>query len=603
MKNLILGIDIGTQFCSVGCAVQVDNTSQYTYKQVEFTNGSKKTDRIPTEICYIRNRNADQNSNGSYQEKCGNDALSVPSVGYLKYAMPFGSSIKTELRRGSESIRFVATDNGNQQTHFFESSKVMADFLMHLKTKTDSALTELYGEYHIVGIRVAIPDTTKEVADSKAFAYGTGLKDAISKVFEINESKNVECFMESQVTADLVKKIALNKQVKNGVVCLIDVGAGTTDFSCMYWDPIENKYNAKWMKSIDDLGGKSFFDRALQDPNFNGTPTEQRRRTCIVANSDPYAMIGYKEYINSNGKSGRALPPNVDFQSARASLSTAFNRGVSNSLKDTAKEYIIKALGENTNEYQVLIVLTGGSSEMWLIRTALSQMATEIKQYYENTDGRIIEINTNTIANYAKGTLYDGLNNSSFLSRAAACMNLVMCQENKTSTPYNPFAYATRYKSEDENGKGVFGYKVIATRGNVSEKEQYFLTSEARAVSPDGEKYVPFNLSGMLYRLEFHSNKKVEEGTFIPEKKESEYIKEKQEVKEFIGPHGNIVPKGEPSENNKYCIGVVVDNKEGLGNNIQFYVYDKNRECHYDEERQKLLSYDVISYFVANEKK
>lgn len=576
-KELILGLDVGTQFCSVGCAEKKEGIDEYVYKQIYFVENNKETDKIPTEICYVY-------ENNKYTKRCGNEVTG--QVIGQKFTMGKGCSIKTEIRQGNEQITFKCADDGKVCRK--NSAEVLFDFLTYLKGKIDGALVAEYGAngYEIKGIRVAFPDAIDGVKDNSK--YSDELLKTVKGVFSC-EKAEIKVYVESQLAADLVKKIALKKPVQPGIIIAIDVGAGTTDFSCMYWNSDKNKYEAKWLSSFSDLGGKSFFDAALINPLFREAKSGQQ----IVFNTDPYEMIKYKRWINGcNDRDSKEII-NHTLSDVRGKLGYAFDYGGDNSIskkfRNIIKGHVEKALQENPAANGVMVLLTGGSCGMWLILAEVNNAISELAKTFSYA-GRLIGINPMYLNQYAQGTTFESVNNSNFMSRAAACYQLKIADETKTETPYNPFAIAVRYKENKE-----IGYKVISNRGDVSDKKRYYLSGGYVHAETEKGKRAEFQLKGILFRLEFNKNKNVAAGTFIPDKDKDKFIKgEPKEITDFVG-YKETMP-----EENAYRIGIVFDNVEDMNNNVQVYVYDDKGNSYYDKNKQEDMPLAVMEFACKN---
>ncbi len=587
--NIRLGLDIGTQY----------SYASYSYREIiQNADGSQENSTIvnelqfwkgiPTEVCYDEQGNV----------HCGENVYSVYENGCykLKNRHCLKELMRTFEQTHAEQLHWYDKDGKRDDDRYIEKSlgEMMESFLQYFKNCIVNKLNAIvnkpkaaFRDYRIIGVTIAFPNRTG-AAD---FQYQEGLRCLVSKVFFGNaDGNNVNVYSESTCTADLLKRlyagsgIGNNKYPKN--ICSIDVGAGTTDFSCMIWNRDRNKYDDIYTWT-SNFGGK-YIDRSLSNvcdirncydmerykrwlyddankkwagqncedtspeqcsagQNCEDTSPEQRSRfICPLYNSDRDKLkIGNKkieEYIGT---------VNNSINDSYRELNTGIERMLSYINDPTAK---------------IKFVLSGGSSVLPAIRNAIESKMRSLKN-----NKYTIEY----LGCLAQGTMFSFLNNSNFLSVAAALIN---ASDETIRTCSSSRTYAFRYYDNKKRG-----FLIINNANEVKCNEDgklYYMFKE-KAVQ-DGE-VIKFSFDGVLYAIYDNTSYKIMQ--FVPDETVNDINIRKIEFRGF--------PKKQMLEKQAYIIGVIVDCAKDVNNTISVYIYDPNTyECYCGNETP--IAFDVF---------
>lgn len=581
-KNVIIGLDFGTQFCSAGYAVLVgDNV--YEYKQIMFDRmrddgTGESREEIPTEICY------EFNNNERYKPLCG---FAAKGKSRTVYAYDPGISIKFLLKEGAVSQE-IDFRNSNNRTYSKDKFEVAGDFLKFVADIIKNQIKANENDFAIEKIRIAYPDAGS-IEDNK---YRQSIEKLVSNAFGI-EQERVEIFAESLYAADMFRRIMFSGksgiiQVGTRCICIIDVGAGTTDMSILEWKESSGGYELmpKGLDSSSDMGGKVFFDNVILPK---------------VTTRDPYSMIQHK--IKINGINRSTAQDNALYYGLALAVNSAFeDKTHTNSPKMQFKTFMLNVIErafENRDKEEIQFILTGGSCVMHQIINTVKDVKGELESQWGLEFNRIFTLESMLSGNTENQ--YRNINNMNFMSRAITCKGLNVkfsdgeIESTPTDTAYNPYAIAMRFKK----GKDV-GYKILCPRGDVCDKKKYYLSYRESVVGDT------MCFSGVLYRIYLKDAKSngLKSGNFISDKlvrvigdeksvgeKKYYYGEVLERDKDFYGTNAEISAK-----NNQFYVGVVLDSARGPNcGAINAYIYDANNKCcYYDEKQQEQMPYSTF---------
>lgn len=482
-KQITLGIDIGTQYCSAGYVLDQE------YHQIDF-DGSVYG--VPTAACLEDDKIF-----------VGNNAVKlIPNfnnsgTGNI-YMLPPEQSIKTLLRNNEKTAVFYnRLHKAKKEKNIDELVKKFVSYLA--KEICDSLYNNLIqnGCSYKISINVAYPGNIDENQYVKDYA------DNIRNIVEIafkNEIKNVKknanaysiekvnVISESELAANLMENIFVNTNdaidgsriVREKKICTIDVGAGTTDLAFLEWNEEKQKYLCK-SQITSNFGGKSIdfiltkkdlnWGNDIINPDYKGTP--------IVRNeTSPDMMVEYKKWLYSeSGDIGQEIEDHKKNRTKIVNMIGDFisdfkvlgNNQSYRSLLNVIKKFV-KDNNLNTNDNK--FILMGGSSNLPYVIQAIAKVAPNCV------------VKTQKLEDMLKYTPLNYINNSNFIARAAAGYN-----NSKITTNY----YALSYY--DENKK-VDGYKIISSKGNLD--GHYYDTKSDYMIGKDG-KPCNFIINGIVH--------------------------------------------------------------------------------------------------------
>lgn len=570
-QKITLGIDLGTQFCSAGYVLN------HKYYQVRF--GQKYV--VPTVVCL------DSYGNETYGEVAVDKISRSYNSGGI-YTLAPGYSIKTLLRDGCEKAEFNnCSDESpkNQPT----VKTLMQNLIHHLADKIKESIGN---DITIDKINVAYSEITGEGDDieKRNNNYVSIVKDQVKKEFDVSD-KNVSVIAEFDLAARLFKNICksynANAYSNQQIICTIDVGAGTTDISCMSWNSDENQYKVKCPSSCR-FGGKCV-DEVLTkrkvwpiyDPDTEKYP-DKIRRDILFSDSCPYTIIEHKRWL-ANVREGDMIfestktqeyiqeeAKNSTYHSAVNILVEKFCRseGVlgiqtfgdfEDMLRNVYNELggMLKELGrrlENLDEVQ--FILMGGSSELPFVWKALTEVAESV------IGRRNIRLNVKYLKDMVANTPMSYIDNTNFIARAAAGY------DDEIYTDY----YAIRYRDKNTREDG---YKVISCKGNL---DGYYYDTNPDTMVDKKNNPCNFVLDGACYNVSVTETKAMEIALkginfqFVDKKfvVKAKQLENNDNNKDFIS-----VP--EVKDDGPFNVGCHMDkNREG-GHKLEIYVFGKNK--------------------------
>lgn len=355
MSDIILGVDYGTGY-----------SNAIFIKEGRFVSALSKQNQtfgVPSAIGFI------VGPNGGIEWRNGNETR-----GEGEGIIIVSPSVKTHLRKGKTRLTMSTTEG--RLTVPIDLMKALGNYLADF---FDQCVQIPKGD-NVVKVVLGYPNNN----DARAEEYKEKLESAIKEKYP-----NAEIIVRSEanLAADLFLKAAPNK-FKGKYVLIIDVGAGTTDIAIACWDQQRPKVVDTY--SVD-FGGENI-DKLM------------RKNAESVFNAFEEDMLGYKKWLFSDGREGKAIPDKNNLTQSmseeerkelRATIENRLeeqNRRTSSSHKSRIIEAIQSCMqtarieaknGIQENELQV--VLTGGSSPLPFIseyvEEALSGVGMTKSQY------------------------------------------------------------------------------------------------------------------------------------------------------------------------------------------------------------------------------
>lgn len=574
--TVTLGIDIGTQFCSVGYVY--DNE----YHQIDFDNCPYG---IPTTVCLT---NADANEKGNIVEhygkkyivESGTNAVDKIDADYSNgdvYILSPSQSIKTLMRKNAKSVMLF--NNNTSLENAFETKKLVYNFIWHVVDKIIDKFRANginLNDYKLV-VNMGYPGKD-ELNSNEEENYKNEITRIVGSAFNLKvDGANVEvkATSEAALAADLLKNICLKEGSPKQKVCTIDVGAGTTDLAFLEWDEKEHKYLCKSQttcnfggKSVDLVLGKELewkkengekSKAQINPPHLRPDTIAKRKKWIFTGNAtDGKKIVGYTNTYLSK-KIGEYIE-NITIVTEERDLGT---------LKTNFVQFINEiTIKVENNEADVAFVLLGNSSHLSYIRDMIEETVRN------KSDNPMVKVNISFLEDALKNTPLNYINNSNFIARAAAGY------ENDMITT-NCYAFSYYNKEKNENG-----YKIISSKGNL---EGCYYDTEADYMVNNENNECDFKVDGTVYSIKIL---------------ESEAMRKANEGKDFYYLKGNVPPKnGEgiaitiPEEDIKYYKPTL--KKKGLRYNVgcsiddqgklSIYVFANDNDKKTSEERKTFL--------------
>lgn len=590
-KQITLGLDIGTQYCSAGYVL--DNE----YHQIDFDNCPYG---IPTTVCLRKTDNNEKENTAEhdgpkYVVESGTTAVETINNDYGKggiYILSPSQSIKTLMRKGTEKVCLF--NNITTLDAPFETTKLVYNFIWHVVDKITNKFkaNEIDLKNYKLVVNMGYPGDDKPNSDEEKGekeSYKDKITDIVYYAFvskicgenaevKATSGANVEvkATSEAALAADLLKNICLTEQGPKQKVCTIDVGAGTTDLAFLEWNEKEHKYLCERQRTCN-FGGKSIdlvLGKELLWKKSDGTICEDilnhahlepdtiaKRKKWIFTgnNEDGSCIVGYNN-IDLSEKIGKYIE-GTDIVSEDRNLGT---------LKSVFEKFINdKIKVSNNNEADTAFVLLGNSSHLPYISNMIEDT---VRSKLKNT---MAKVDISFLEDTLKNTPLNYINNSNFIARAAAGYENNMININ---------CYAFSYYNETKNENG---YKIISSKGNL---EGYYYDTEADYMVNHKNKECDFNVDGAVYSIKIL---------------ESVAMQNANVGKDFYYIKGNVPPKiGEGiaiPENNitidyyhkpllkekglRYNVGCHIDNQGKLS----IYVFPNNKDKETAVKRSKFL--------------
>lgn len=607
-NEITLGIDIGTQYCSAGYVL--DNE----YHQINFVNYPYG---IPTVVCI----------DNQYNMFFGENALKQIHDNYNTgaiYTLAPGESIKTLLRDGIEYKKVEYKNNENKTIDDDKNQTwetVIEGFVDYVKNKCDIS------QFTIKGINVAYSAVTAgDNVNEQNNNYIYIVKNAVATKFGVDK-KYVHMVPEYDLAASLFKDICKsynnNKICRQNKICTIDVGAGTTDISCLVLEE-DGKYKIATNKDGLALqascrfGGKCI-DEILNDEAKELWPKPTLRNqkamgSLLHGNISPETFVTNKQWLINEKEGAAIIAAEKTKEEIRGFINEIYGKAIASFRDGVAflvEQYckaerllgprsfnsfcanltnLLEQFCPNQDAATIQFILMGGSSRLPFVRTAVEQIARD------NNKDKAATIKISYLNEMVANTPMHYINNSNFISRAAAGYE---CDVYTTN-------YALRYTEIEEEDKydgykisQVFfhrrkgrkkseykdGYKIISSKGIFNE-DCYYYDNKADTMVDKNNNVCGFDLNGAVFEIKMPEIVAMEfalrgeDFCFIPGEPET-VIKaaRKLDESEFKCP-----PK-QPMRNKNVNVGCVINGSNVGGEQLKIVVFDQEEQgCGPDKE-------------------
>lgn len=460
MEKIILGLDIGTQYCYSGF---YDNNGNFI--SVVKNDNIEEDYGIPTDVCF--------NSGGSgstiYDKLlfCYDaDAARCPEDDY-------GREIDTSQYKFSfvgTSLKAFARSNLNYETSYlrmgdekFQFSIVFEKFICEVANIIKKNLRKLFNNnYELAEIRLAYPD----VKDAQPNNYKGKLKEKVAEAFNL-KLDDVKLNEESVYSENFFRRIYNDKSsTRLSKFCTIDVGGGTTDFAFMEWDEKKGEYIPHYINSAN-FGGK-YIDTVMYSCAGVENDEDIQASTKIKHKRWLFNISGESRFIENQEANRKSI---LDKFHDEINKSNSNYLSFLNKLEECGRIATVKSITRGRPIY----ILMGGSCVLPCVKEALKEKGVNEDEIEYFTD-------------IAKGY---GVTNANFLAMASAAyerkdINLHYVPPIKYS-PENYIIPATKKITKEIDGKIVEKYEpngaiIIATRGYVEEIRYYLRSDIARSI-------------------------------------------------------------------------------------------------------------------------
>ena len=270
--EIILGIDIGTQFSYLGYIADGKFQGIEDEQVADSHYGFSSTIAFDNKEIILCGYDADEH------------LLKYPNR-YRKLPMSAKSAVR------EYGFKKFSTLNGEE----YDPQTYLKAYIEYLKGCYDRSCQ---GK-KIKKIAVAFPDTDKRDKEQRTAeeAYKNCLKKAVKKAFNVTD---VVMHSEASMVADLIAKLYFAQNIQEGEenyndIMVIDIGAGTSDIGIACWNGKQQyKIEDVYQKSVN-FGGKIIDDILTTDMhrfkfNTSGNPL-------LKSTTSPVSLIKYKKLI------------------------------------------------------------------------------------------------------------------------------------------------------------------------------------------------------------------------------------------------------------------------------------------------------------------
>lgn len=270
--EIILGIDIGTQFSYLGYIADGKFQGIEDEQVADSHYGFSSTIAFDNKEIILCGYDADEH------------LLKYPNR-YRKLPMSAKSAVR------EYGFKKFSTLNGEE----YDPQTYLKAYIEYLKGCYDRSCQ---GK-KIKKIAVAFPDTDKRDKEQRTAeeAYKNCLKKAVKKAFNVTD---VVMHSEASMVADLIAKLYFAQNIQEGKenyndIMVIDIGAGTSDIGIACWNGKQQyKIEDVYQKSVN-FGGKIIDDILTTDMhrfkfNTSGNPL-------LKSTTSPVSLIKYKKLI------------------------------------------------------------------------------------------------------------------------------------------------------------------------------------------------------------------------------------------------------------------------------------------------------------------
>lgn len=273
VDEIILGIDIGTQFSYLGYIADG--------KFVECIPEGASKYGISSTIAW-------KNNGELLFGFEADDELQKDGSGYAKESI----SAKTAVRKYGFQEEITMSDGRK-----FSPKVYLEGYVAYLQKKYNNCANKK----KIKKIAVAFPDIDKRDKGQKnaVGAYKNCLRNAVKKAFHV---KNVDVVMNSEaaMAADLIAKLYYAQNIQEGNenyndIMVIDIGAGTSDIGIARWNG--EKYEIKIGDQASVNFGGDIIDKILTNKICDAGGNQ-----VLPSQTPPVALIKYKKWIFGDGE-------------------------------------------------------------------------------------------------------------------------------------------------------------------------------------------------------------------------------------------------------------------------------------------------------------
>lgn len=586
-REIILGLDIGTQFCFAGFY------DMETGDFISLVEGSG----IPTDVAYN-----DVNKKLYYGEEAENYRKSKNVDNY--FFPKAGFSLKTKAREmgkyEGKKLYFYSKNNKYIEKYLKD---ILPDFIDYIASNVETKLKKLDTEYKIRKIHLAYPDVRKEEEDDNTREYRHELTKIVSEKFskKFGDNIDIDINSEGRYAQDLLQRIYKAKYKesysKYSNFFAIDVGAGTTDFSLMVWNPINREYDLKYLESCE-FGGK-IIDKILVDVYG------------IKENTSQNELIKYKKQLYNPSSSTAAFTIMKDGKSVSAD-DFDFNL---NSVQQYSyysqqfKTHIINAGRHIDSSYK--IILMGGSSVIPFVKRTVIEclnLQEENVVFLEKEGESFGTTNSNFIA-MAEASYLQKINTTLMVNGEKE--RYVLCTKPQG---FSPDTYAVKLGDTEDNEC----FLIIAERGIDSDRveQKYYMPiistyqhkSNVSSETNNSSNLIYFNPSNNLYLLKLKKN--LNGMKKIYKKDYDDYISKFEELhsNEFIGVKDEIKDSWEKNTNHtkNYFRATIFDYTASDDKQLSIYVYHDGDDhtCYYNaKEGQTEIKWEDFNEKIENQNK
>lgn len=391
VDEIILGIDIGTQFSYLGYIADG--------KFVECIPEGASKYGISSTIAW---KNNDKLLFGFEAD----DELQKDGSGYAKESI----SAKTAVRKYGFQEEITMSDGRK-----FSPKVYLEEYVAYLQKKYKNC----ENKKKIKKIVVAFPDTKDSDAET---AYKKCLINAVKKAFNV---KKVAVNSEAVTVADLIAKLYFAQNIQKGEenyndIMVIDIGAGTSDIGIACWNGKQQyKIELGYQASVN-FGG-DIIDKILT----NGI-CDTGGNQVLPSQTSPVALIKYKKWIFGDNEQNDNEILKIDayrsddpikqkelLQILRSKIvrEKQYTDGALE-LRDAINDLYTRYIGSKRSESQLEVVVLGNTSTIKPVRNLIKDIFTSssAKVHFLDDEGDGL---SNALRN-------KGVTNSNFMAFACA---------------------------------------------------------------------------------------------------------------------------------------------------------------------------------------
>lgn len=542
MQKIILGLDIGTQFCYAG---YVDDTGRFVQAIVPDSADSYDADEvekngIPTMFAYNTSRNI----------YCwGSDAarkIAEGARGWITDETSIKERVREQMQEGNPDAKFVLSGSEVQHDLMNMFEKLVKYIAEEIKHCLDGRFPQ---GWRITKVNFAYPDVTDEALGVEE--YRAKLADIIRDVFRFG---GVHPVVDSKSEAMIVANCLGKRSTKNRHFCTVDVGAGTTDVIIM-------KHPEDAVAPVQDGVPYSC--------TFGGKRIDELLHKCGVCQSTMHAqgMLDNKKWLfTGEGEPASGVESGARIVYMNQVISEVTSLAVWNNLCKRLTTYYRPKVDCDTT-----VVLLGGSSVVPFVRNKVKEIFRDVADVVALED-------------WAAQCGIQGITNSNFVAYAAADL------DQGGELPPPEFGHRQTLAVKDTNNN----YYILADATTPNHDYHYYITPDPwREVYPGTRTPTPtFDPTTSLYIL--HLKVELNGKDQIKANETDKYIEKEEEYKGYIGVK-NKLPQSANGHDIRYYYGTVMnsDFKNPDWGKLHLYLFDNTAEntCYYDAEKQKPYSY------------